>query len=117
MSIKGKKIYDQLNLDQPSLNIINNYNEYPNDSINIDPLIKCIRRLSPNPIKSPHSIYYSPLKIRGSVISSSVSKPNIDVKRLTINNNTNISNYNIYYYNFNLDRIKSEENYLKPNNN
>ena len=75
MDIKGNNIYDQLNLDQPSLNIINNINEYPNDSINIDPLIKYIRRLSPNPIKniiSPNSIYYSPLKIRGSVISSSV---------------------------------------------
>jgi hypothetical protein len=120
MDIKGNKIYDQLNLDQPSLNIINNINEYPNDSINIDPLIKYIRRLSPNPIKniiSPNSLYYSPLKIRGSVISSSVSKPNVDVKRLTINNNTSISNYNIYYYNFNLDKIKSEENYLKPINN
>ena len=119
MDIKENKIYDQLNLDQPSLNIINNINEYPNDSINIDPLIKYIRRLSPNPIKniiSPNSFYYSPLKIRGSVISSSVSKPNVDVKRLTINNNTSISNYNIYYYNFNLEKIKSEENYLKPIN-
>ena len=119
MDIKENKIYDQLNLEQPSLNIINNINEYPNDSINIGPLIKYIRRLSPNPIKniiSPNSIYYSPLKIRGSVISSSVSKPNVDVKRLTINNNTSISNYNIYYYNFNLDKIKSEENYLKPIN-
>jgi len=119
MDIKENKIYDQLNLDQPSLNIINNINEYPNDSINIDPLIKYIRRLSPNPIKniiSPNSFYYSPLKIRGSVMSSSVSKPNFDVKRLTINNNTNISNYNIYYYNFNLDKIKSEENFLKPIN-
>lgn len=117
MEFKENKIIEHLNLDQPSVNIINDFNQYPNDSINIAPLIKAIRKFSPNQIKniiSPASIYYSPLKFRGSVTSSSVSRPTVDVKRLTINNNTNINSFNVIF--LGLNNIKNAEDSTKPSN-
>ena len=109
---------------KPLKNDVNNKNnlkEYPNDSINLNSIIKYIRIFSPHPIRNfitEPGENYSPIKKKKNFIKNSkLNQTHFDINRLTINNNTNISNLNLYFlYNsvkFNSSMQEKRKN-LKP---
>ena len=80
---------------EATISDINNLTEYPNDSIGFGPLIKYIKNISSNHknnLMTPISTYSSIDKQK----NASLKRP-LDVNRLTINNNTNISNLNLFF--------------------
>ena len=91
---KEKKLKKKMRTLETSISEINDITEYPNDTTGFEPLLKNIKNISYNHIgnlMTPSSVYCS--------ISNpkhvSLRTPS-DVNRLTINNNTNISNLNLF---------------------
>ena len=91
---KEKKYKNKKRTLIESISDINSNTEYPNDSVGFEPLIKYIKNISYNHLGNlitPTSVYCSidnPKKVSLRVPS--------DVKKLTINHNTNISNLNLF---------------------
>lgn len=91
---KEKKYKNKKRTLIESISDINSNTEYPNDSVGFEPLIKYINNISYNHLGNlitPTSVYCSidnPKKVSLRVPS--------DVKKLTINHNTNISNLNLF---------------------
>ena len=82
---------------ETSISNINNITEYPNDSMGLEPLIKYI--------KDNSSKHFNNLMTPSSASTyCSISSPKqvtlkspFDINKLTINNNTNISNLNLFF--------------------
>lgn len=85
----------------------------PSDNISLSPAIKYIRNLSPNPKENNLSsnlskIYYSPNIGSNHTILKKINQAHINVEKLTINNLTNISNLNLFFF-FNSETDNSVE--------
>ena len=90
---------NNLNIINPIINEIKNT---PNDTINLTPFLKYINNLSPNRLnsvkksKSQYSnLYFTPYLLSNN--SSSINRAFIDINRLTINHNTNLTNLNLFF--------------------
>ncbi len=81
--------------------VLTEIGDTPNDTINITPILNYIKELSPSHIKSEKdssNIYYSPRKINKIYDNSSlINQTYFDINKLTINNNTNLTNLNLYF--------------------
>ena len=107
-----KEYKNQIKPIKPLINNKINMKEYPNDSINLTPIIKYIRNLSPNPIRNiinEPKENYVPIRMNRNLIKNpELNQTHFDINRLTINNNTNISNLNLYFL-YNSEKFKSNK--------
>ena len=95
-----------------------NTENFPNDSINLSPIIKSFRNISPNAFETINSTLYqnydySKLNLTKEELNNNISITNdkINNNTLTINNNTNISNLNLFFL-YNSEKSKPEKNVL-----
>ena len=114
-SSRQKNIKNNIHIIKPIINEIN-YN--PNNQSDLRPIIKYIKDLTP--------IHYTPNKINpkenkienkiqeGSKFRNTINKTIFDIDKLTINNNTNLTNLNLYFL-YNTEDNKSR-NDKKPQN-
>ena len=107
----GNLIKNQLNFEEQA--VANLRKREPNDSISLSPAMKYIRNLSVNPEENNLSthlskIYYSPNISLNNPKAKKINKTHINVKRLTLNNLTNISNLNVFFV-FNSGKDNSVE--------
>ena len=81
--------------------VLTEIGDIPNDTINITPILNYIKELSPSHIQSEKdssNVYYSPRKINKLYDNSSlINQTYFDINKLTINNNTNLTNLNLYF--------------------
>ena len=107
--------------NNPTIGNRKNKKEYPNDSLILTPIIKYIRNLSPNTLETnittPYLNHdYNSLNLNNEELYNNISErnPKIDINRLTITNNTNISNLNLYFL-YNSEKTNPEKNVIKRN--
>ena len=96
----GNSIRNHLKFVKQKINSLSK--REPNDSISLSPNMKYLRNLSPNSEENNLSsylskMYNSPNIILNNARAEKINQTQFNLKRLTINNLTNISKLNVYF--------------------
>ena len=109
--MKNSTSNSNINFSEPLDKEIKNF---PSDRINITPILNYIKVISPKNLnqekeKLPSNRYFSSKKIQKDLENTStIKKAYIDINKLTINHNTNLTNLNLYFL-YNTENLRSSD--------